>query len=231
MIEIASLAYNELLYRPVYNLVVIIYNVTPGPNFGWTMIGLAILIRFLFIIFTLRGLRTDEIIKQVEPQIKEIEKDTYLSSQEQRAKIMDLLRSKGINPYTEIYSIVAQVGFLAVNYQVIQYGLKPSGFHNLYSFVHHPESINSVFFGFDLVRSSLVLSAFAALLLFVEQVWEYAEKKEIPTAFSERWFPLLLASGTFILLYILPSAKAVFIATSVLFSLALKTTVRLARRS
>jgi len=229
MFNVISLLFNEVLYRPVYNLVVVVYNLTPGPNFGWAMVGLAILIRFLFITFTVRGLKTDEILRGLEPQVKKIEADLNLSSKEKRSKIIELMKANKINPYTEIYSLLGQLGFLGINYQIIQYGLKPEGFHNLYSFVSHPSGVNTVFFGIDLVHTSFLLSAIAAGLLFIEQVWEYADKKNLPTAFSERWFPLPLAIVTFILLYILPSAKAVFIATSVLFSLCLRAIVKLAK--
>jgi len=229
MFEFLTLVFNEALYRPVYNLVVTVYNLTPGPNFGWAMVGLAIFIRFLFIFFTIRGLKTDELIKEIEPHVAEIEKDTYLPAREKRAKIIQLMKEKGINPYTEIYTLFGQLVFLGINYQVIQYGLTPSGFDNLYSFVPHPERIETVFFGIDLIDTSVLLSAIAAGLLLIEQIWEYAEKKDLPTAFSERWFPLLLALITFILLVILPAAKAVFIATSVLFSLCLKAVMRLAK--
>ncbi len=230
MVEFASLFFNEFLYRPVYNLVVIVYNLTPGPNFGWAMVGLAVFIRFLFVFFTIRGLKTDELVKELEPQVKEIEADTSLSAQERRAKVIALMKARGINPYTEIYTLLGQIAFLGVNYQVIQYGLHPEGFKNLYFFVPHPKEIETVFFGFDLIERNYLLPAIAACLLFIEQVWEYAEKKDLPTAFSERWFPLLSAVVAFILLSILPSAKAVFIATSVLFSLCLKSVVRLAKK-
>jgi membrane protein insertase Oxa1/YidC/SpoIIIJ len=229
MFDLAALLFNEILYRPVYNLVVVVYNLTPGPNFGWAMVGLAIFIRFLFIFFTLRGLKTDELIKEIEPQVAEIEKNTYLPAREKRAKVIELMKSKGINPYTEIYTLFGQLIFLGINYQVIQYGLTPAGFDNLYSFVPHPARIETVFFGIDLIKSSVLLSAIAACLLLAEQAWEYAEKKDLPTAFSERWFPLLLAGVTFILLVFLPAAKAVFVATSVLFSLCIKAVMRLAK--
>lgn len=228
MIDFIVNIFNLLLYQPVYNLVVTVYNLTPGPNFGWTMVGLALLIRFLFIAFTVRGLKTDELLKEIEPQVKAIEADNYLPSQEKRAKIIELIKSKGINPYTEIYTFLGQVAFLGVNYKVIQ-DFNANGFHYLYSFVGRPEEVNTNFFGFDLLAPSVFLSAFAAGLLLILEIWEYYEKKEFPTAFSERWFPLLLAGVTFILLVILPSAKAVFVATSVLFSLCLKAIIQLAR--
>jgi membrane protein insertase Oxa1/YidC/SpoIIIJ len=228
VIELISNIFNTLLYQPVYNLVVIVYNLTPGPNFGWAMVGLALLIRFLFIAFTVRGLRTDRILKELEPQVAAIEADHYTPAQEKRGKIINLIKSKGINPYTEIYTFLGQVAFLAINYKVIQ-DFNPSGFDNLYSFVYRPEQVNTIFFGIDLLQSSMMLSAIAAGLLMIEQIWEYTEKKDFPTAFSERWFPLLLAGVTFILLVILPSAKAVFVATSVLFSLCLKAVITLAK--
>lgn len=215
--------WTELFYRPLYNLVVFVYNLTPGPNLGWAMVTLAIVIRLLFLYFSVKGYKTDAILESLAPQTRAIEEDHSLTGREKREKITLLLRSKDINPYAEIWGLMGQVIFLVGLYIIIQKGFDVSQTHLLYSFVPVPTVFNTEFFGIEMSKPSVLFSLLAAGILFVELFLEYNAKKDIPRAtVSERWFPVLMPFFTFILLVILPATKAVFILTSVIFSLVLR---------
>ena len=211
MLELILSIYNTVLYQPVYNLVIILYNFSPGPNLGWSIVMLAIIVRLLLLPFTLKGYHTDKLLEEAADKVRETEDDFNLSSREKRTRITEILKAKGINPLSEIYSLFGQILFLAVLYQVVQKGITPNGYYQLYSFVGHPPgNLNTIFFGIDVSHASIIFSLIAAVLLFVEQIWEYESKKNIPEAtFSERWYPLLLPIFTFILLMLLPATKAV----------------------
>ena len=230
MIDFFFGAWNEIVYRPVYNLVVYSYNFSPGPNLGWTIIGLAILIRFVFLYFTLRGYQQDKLLEKVKPEIEKVEADTKFSSREKIQKVSQLTKPLGINPVYESIPIFAQAIFLIALYQILQIGIKHAGYTNLYYFVIPPETINTVFFGYDLTHPSLLLSAIGAFTMFLERTWEYNEKKGLGLqSMSQKWDPLIVPGLTFIFLMLLPSAKAVFIATSVSFSLAIKSIMHIGR--
>ena len=233
MIELILELYNSILYQPIYNLVIVLYNYSPGPNLGWAMVMLALIVRLILLPFTLKGYQTDKLLEEAAQKIQEVEDNFNLSSKERRQKITEILKSKGINPISEIYSLFGQLIFLAVLYQVVQQGITPDGFSQLYSFVTHPsESINTVFFGIDIADASFVFSLTGGVLLFIEQLWEYESKKNIPEAtFSERWYPLLLPIFTFILLMLLPATKAVFLITSIAFSLGIRLMFTLGKAS
>lgn len=223
--------WTELFYRPLYNLVIFAYNLTPGPNLGWAIISLAVFIRLLFLYFSIKGYKTDAILESLAPQLKEAEEAQGLSPRERRDRISAILKGKSIDPWAEIWAVLAQVLFLIGLYQIIQnFGKNQT--HLLYSFIYHPTVFNSDFFGFDLVHTSVFLSFLAAAIFFVELVIEYNSKKDIPrSTVSEKWYPLLIPIFTFLLLVILPATKAVFIITSVLFSLILRGVITLALAS
>src|SRR3972149_3977819 len=222
MLEFISNAWTEALYRPIYNLVIFTYNLSPGPSFGLTIIGLAILIRFLFLYFTLLGYKHEKQPIQVQPAINRIEKDNTISSREKLAKISSITKPLGVNPILSSVPLFAQVIFLGVLYQIIQVGIYSDGFGNLYQVVSHPGEINTQSFGFNLAHPSIILALVAAGILLAERVWEYNEKKEIGGTFAQKWDPLIWPVGTFIILLVLPSAKAVFLITSVVFSFIIK---------
>lgn len=229
MADILLLISQEIFYRPIYNLVVFVYNFTPGPNLGWAIVALAIIIRLLFLYFSLRGYETDKIYNNLLPVAEKIDLDNSLSSQEKRRQLVDLLKRNNINPYSEIIAVLGQFLFLLALYFVLQVGIKPEGIKDLYPFVIHPTSIDTIFLGFDLSKPDFSLSFLASIVLFVELLWENMTKPKLAKLkFSERWYPFLLSSLTFMLLYVLPSAKAVFIFVSALFSLALKAVITLA---
>lgn len=223
MLEPFNFIWQEILYRPIYNLFIFVYQYTPGPNVGWAVIGLSILIRVLFLNSTFRGYKTDVIVESIEPYLEKIEEEEKYDNRERRRRITELLKGKDINLYHEFYVIMAQVIFLIILYSVFQHGFSPDGMKLLYPVVKHPSVINTMFFGFDLAKPSPILSLVASLSLFIQLVWEYNSKKNlVRIRFSEKWFPLLLSLFTYILLVILPSAKSLFILTSVLFTLILK---------
>ena len=219
----------EGLYKPIYNLVIFTYNLTPGPSFGLAVIGMAILIRFLFLYFTLLSYKHEEQLASVHPAIEKIEKDNALTNKQKLSKISDITRPFGINPFLVSVPLFAQIVFLGVLYQIIQVGIYSNGFHNLYGFVRAPENINTTFLGFELANPSIILALTAAIVLLLERIWEYNQKREIGVTFAQKWDPLIWPLGTFIILLILPSAKAVFLITSTVFSFIIKSVVQLGR--
>ena len=214
--------WNDFIYQPVYNLVIIAYNFSPGPNFGWAVIGLAVLFQFLFLYFTLLNFKHEQQLASVKPLIESIEKDKNLTSREKIERVSQVTKPIGINPFISAFPLFAQILFLGVLYQIIQGNIYTGVFEGLYSFVAKPGSINTQFIGFNLAKPSIVLSLVAAGFLFFDRIWEYNKKKKIGTTFSQKWDPLIWPLGTFIILLVLPSAKAVFLITSVVFSFIIK---------
>ena len=229
MIEFFQSIYIQGLYKPIYNLVIFTYNLTPGPSFGLAVIGLAILIRFLFLYFTLLGYKHDEQLEGVKPLIEKIEGDKTLATREKMAKISAITKTFGINPFLVSLPLFAQIIFLGVLYQIIQGGIYRPGSHDLYSFVKFSGPLNTQFFSFNLAHRSLILSALGAFFLFLERVWEYNQRKKISEGFSQKWDPLIWPVFTFIILTVLPSAKAVFVMASVTFSFTINAVVRISR--
>jgi len=230
MIELILGIYTTVLYQPIYNLVVFLSVLSPEQNLGWAIVLLALIVRIAFFPLTLKGYQTDAKLEEASQQIKQIEDDINLDSKIKRTKITEIMKTRGINPVAEIVSLLGQLVFLAVLYQIVQQGLHPPYSH-IYRFVPKPNDIQTVFFGMDISKSgNFFLSGVAGIILFAEQLWEYEVKKHIPEAtFSGRWYPLLLPIATFILLLLLPATKAIFLAVSILFSIGVRLMYTLGR--
>jgi len=217
--------WNNVIYEPIYNLVIIAYNFSPGPNFGWAVIGLAVLFQFLFLYFTLLNFKHEQQLVEVKPLIEAIEKDQSLTSRQKIEKVSQVTKPIGINPFISAFPLMAQILFLGVLYQIIQGGIYTSTFDDLYSFVAKPISINTQFVGFNLAKPSIILSLVASGFLLFDRIWEYNKKKKIGSAFSQKWDPLIWPLGTFIILLVLPSAKAIYLMTAVMFSFIIKSII------
>ena len=88
---------------------------------------------------------------------------------------------------------------------------------DLYPSVKVPPRIETHFLGFDVAHRNLTVSLIVAIILFVSLHSEYSGKKYLvnqKNAFFIYVFPLF----TFFALWWLPSVKALFIFTSMLFS-------------
>lgn len=232
MFSFFAALWDQFIFEPIYNLVIFSYNQSPGPNLGWAIIGIALIIRFVFLYFTLVGYQHDLELAEIKPELSKIENDPKLSAREKIARVSALTKPKGINPIASAIPLFAQLFFLGVLYQIIQYNLSADSYRHLYDFVSSPGKINTIFFGIDLAHPSLLLGLVAAALLFFERLWEYGEKKDLRiTSFSQKWDPLIWPLGSFIILMILPSVKALFLITSVAFSLIIKGIVHGFRRA
>lgn len=214
----------EIFFKPIFNSVVFFYNISPGPNLGWAVIGLAIFVRFIFLPFTLIGYKQDEKLLELRPEIEKIEEDKSLTSKEKIQKVSQLTKPLGINPIYSAIPLFAQILVLGVLYQIIQGpNIINGNIEHLYPFIKNPGAVNVYFFGIDLTKSNILLSAITSFIFFLERVWEYREKKAVYLkTFSQKWDPLIWPIGTFIILLILPSAKAIFVACSVIFSMVIK---------
>jgi len=180
MISFFISIWDTFVYKPAYNLVIYSYHLSPGPNLGVAIIGIAILIRFIFLYFTLRGYQQDAVLEKVQPEIDRIEADQKLSSKEKYQKISSITSPLGINPFYESIPIFAQAIFLVALYQIFQVGIAHPDYKDLYGFVAPPTSINTNFFGFNLAQPALLLSLLGSGVLLIERVWEYNEKNISP---------------------------------------------------
>ena len=64
--------YTEILYRPLFNAVVFLYNILPGQDFGFAIIVLTAVIRVLFFPLSIKTVRSQKAISTLNPKIQEI---------------------------------------------------------------------------------------------------------------------------------------------------------------
>lgn len=166
--ELLITLFNQILYQPLFNGLVWLYNVIPGHDLGIAIIVLTILIRIIFYPLSQKAIRSQKAMAKLQPEIKEIRKK-YKDKQEQAKAMMDLYKKYKINPLSGCLPILIQFPILIALYRVFFTGLDPQKLDGLYSFVARPEALDLMFLGIvDLSQRSIVLALLAGLFMFIQ---------------------------------------------------------------
>ncbi len=219
MINFIQFVWYDGLYEPLYNLLIFFYAVSPGKDMGLAVIFLTISIRVVLLPFSIRSARSEHRLERLQPLIDQIKVRYKYNVQKQREAIKSLLQRNKIGVMSNFLSLVFQLVILVVLYSIFSSGLQTIGHNELYGFMPDPGVIDPYFLGwFNMIVPNTYASLFAAAVVFFHQairkVKHYHEASTIDKALL-----IGLPIGTYLATIILPSGKAVFIATSVVFSL------------
>jgi len=227
MFEFIINIFDVLLYRPLFNALVLLYNYIPGHDFGIAVILLTIIIRIILYPVSIKAINSQKAIQKVQPQIQEAQKK-YKNDKEKLAKeTLEIYKKEKINPFGGLFLALVQLPILIALYQVFWQGLKPSELAKLYNFVANPGQINSFFLALvDLSKPNIILAVLAGALQF------YQTKQLTPKIIPRKtdgpdmsrmmqkqmlyFFPVL----TMIILLGLPSAIGLYWTVSGIFSIA-----------
>lgn len=171
--------YNEIIYRPLVNLLVIFYNFS-GYDFGIAIILLTILIRLLFYPLTLKSIKSQKILKELQPKLKEIQKKYKNNKEEQTKKMFQLYKDYKVNPFSGCLPILIQLPILIALYQIFLRGINGINASYLYSFLSKPEVINLSFLGIlNLAEKSYILAILAGVFQYLQtKMLQFSKSKK-----------------------------------------------------
>jgi YidC/Oxa1 family membrane protein insertase len=173
--------FNEVLYRPIFNLLIGIYNVLPYHDIGIAIILLTVIIRVILYPFSLKAIRSQKKLQDLQPKVRQIQTEHKANKEEQAKKLMELYKEHNISPFSGCLPLIVQFPVLIALYRAFFNGLRPEGITGLYSFVAHPAVVNTMFLGFlDLTKRNVYLAVLAGAVQF----WQ--SKQSIPKAHSAK---------------------------------------------
>lgn len=161
--------FNEIFYRPLFNVLVFLYQYVSWQDLGVAIIILTVLIRFILFPLFYKGAKDQAIMQRLAPKIKEIQ-ESYKDNREKQAKaMMDIYKEHKVNPLSQFLIIIIQLPILIALYQVFWKGIAeiPSGI--LYSFIPQISNLNHYFLGIvDLSKKNLAIIVLAALAQYFQ---------------------------------------------------------------
>lgn len=167
--SIFTLLYHEVLYRPLFNGLIFLYNIIPGHDFGIAIIALTIIIRGLFYPLSQKAIKSQKAIQELQPKIKELQQKYKNDKEAQGRTLMELYKTHKVNPASGCLPLLIQLPILFALYSVFRAGLNPEKLSALYSFVSHPGAVNNMFLGLiNLADKNLFLAFFAGAAQFVQ---------------------------------------------------------------
>jgi len=121
--------FTTIIVQPLFNLLVLIYGVLPGHNFGLAIILFTIVIRLLLWPLVKKQLHNTKKIRSLQPEIRRIKAETKGDKRKEQLLTMELYKEKGINPFGQLGLVLLQVPILLGLY---------SGLNKV---IHHPNEI------------------------------------------------------------------------------------------
>lgn len=161
--------YFVILYQPILNALVFIYNFIPSQDIGLAIIILTIVIKFILYPFSVKSLKSQKALQELQPKIEAL-KIKYKDQKDKLAsEMMNLYKQEKVSPFSSCLPLLIQLPFLIAVYQVFNAGLTNGALDALYPFVANPGSLNPVAFGFlDLSKPQIVLAFLAGASQFVQ---------------------------------------------------------------
>lgn len=158
--------FHSLVFQPLYNILIFLYDIVPGKDFGIAIILITILLRVVLIPFYKKQIESQQKLQELQPQIKAIQEKYKHDKEKQTRETMEFYKKNNTNPFSGCLPLIVQLVFLIGIYNMLitisNNGLVVNA-NELYSFVPNPGKIKELFIGIiDLTKASPVLAILAA---------------------------------------------------------------------
>jgi YidC/Oxa1 family membrane protein insertase len=197
--------FHTLFYEPVYNLLVVVLNIVPLHDVGTAIVVVTCIVKLLLLPLNLSALRTQYMMKRLEPKMNKIKELQKTKPQESSRMMIELYKTEKVNPFASLFTVIIQVPIFFALYFVFSKGLHADP-TSLYSFVHFPEKLHTLAFGlFDItLKKNIVIAILTGLSSYAlarrQTVDMGAKKGEEGESFQDQF----MKSMKIQLLYVLP---------------------------
>jgi len=107
--------FTTLLVKPIFNMLVAIYAIIPGHNFGIALLLFTVLARIALYPLLKKQLRHTKAMRDMQPELKKLKKAAKGNKQQESMMMMELYKEKGIKPMAQLGLMVVQIAiFLAL---------------------------------------------------------------------------------------------------------------------
>lgn len=138
--------FTVLIVKPIFNVLVFIYGVLPGHNFGLAIILFTILVRIILWPLLKKQLHQSIKMRALQPELKKIKQKAGGNRQKESMLMMELYKERGINPFASIGVMLLQLPILLALYACLRRIINdPHQIHDFaYGFLQHLPSIKDL---------------------------------------------------------------------------------------
>lgn len=126
--------FNLIIVQPIFNLLVAIYALLPGHNFGLAIIIFTIIVRLLMWPLIRKQLHQVKLMRKIQPELKKIKQAAAGDKRKESMMMLELYKERGISPFGQIGVLLLQFPIFFGLYLGLQRILKDP--HELTSFAY-----------------------------------------------------------------------------------------------
>lgn len=180
--------FDLIVVQPIFNLLVLIYSIIPGADFGLALIVVTIIIRLLMWPLVKKQLHQVKAMRKIQPELKRIKKSAKGNKQVEGMQMLELYKKHGINPFRSIGILLIQLPIFISLYRVIQIFTINRGDIAKYSYdflenipalkliIDHPDQFNEKFLGFiDLTQHAVSPEGVSFVLIILALVASFTQ--------------------------------------------------------
>lgn len=112
--------FTTLIVQPIFNLLVLIYALIPGHNFGLAIILFTVVVRLLMWPLVKKQLHQTKAMRKLQPELKKIKKAAKGNRQQESLMMMELYRERGISPFASLGPLLLQLPIFIGLYSGLQ---------------------------------------------------------------------------------------------------------------
>lgn len=168
MFNFFVIIYETIIYQPILNLLVGLYDAIPIQDIGIVIIIVTIIIRIILAPLMHKSLKGQKALSALQPKLNDL-REKHKDDREAQAKAMlDLYKEHNVNPFSSCLPVLLQLPVLLALFQVLRKALN-GDLAGLYSFVPNPGTLDPNFLGIiNLTQPNFIF----ALLAGVVQFWQ-----------------------------------------------------------
>lgn len=165
--------FDTVIVQPIFNLLLGLYSIIPGGDFGIALIVFTILVRFAMWPLVKKQLHQVKAMQKLQPELVKIKKASKGDKRLESMQMMELYKKHDVSPFRSIGILLIQLPIFIALYQVIriftmqrdQIDRFTYGFLKVLApvqeLIAHPENFNEKMLGFlDLTKQAITSNPF-----------------------------------------------------------------------
>lgn len=112
--------FDLILVQPIFNVLVVIYGLIPGRDFGVALIIFTVLVRLAMWPLVKKQLHQTKVMRQIQPELAKIKQKAKGNRQLESQLMLELYRERGINPFGQIGLLLVQLPVFIALFSVIR---------------------------------------------------------------------------------------------------------------
>lgn len=169
-----------ILLEPIFNILLFLYAIIPGGDFGLAIIVLTILIRLALWPLMKKQLLSQKAMNDLKPEIAKLKKKAKGDKQKESQLMVELFKEKKVNPFSSIGIMLLQLPILLTLFFVLRevvvaenIGKSAYGFvqrlPEIQAITTNPNLFDPTLLGyFHMADTSIILAAVAGLMQFIQ---------------------------------------------------------------